>query len=87
VAFHQRFGASLNEHPHIHALVSDGVFVEDGEGVKFIEATDLSEEGIREVEGLVRKRVLRWIAKKGLLDGSEVEDMLTWDHQGGFSVD
>lgn len=87
VAFHQRFGGSLNEHPHIHALVTDGVFVEDGEAVKFLAATDLDQEKIEEVETRVRRRVLRWLARKGLLESADAKDMLTWEHGGGFSVD
>jgi hypothetical protein len=87
VAFPQRFGSSLNEHPHVHVLATDGVFAEVGEDLKFIEATELTQEKIEEVETRVRRRVLRGLTKKGLLENTEAEDMLGWDHGGGFSVD
>lgn len=86
-AFHQRFGAWLNEHPHVHALVTDGVFAEVGVEVEFHEATELTAEKIEEVEGRVRRRVLRWLTKRGVLESPEAEDMLEWGHGGGFSVD
>jgi len=35
---------------------------------------------------LVRRRVLRWFARSGLLDAADARDMLGWDN-GGFSLD
>jgi len=35
----------------------------------------------------VQLRVLRWFARRGLLDPSTVADMRTWQGTGGFSVD
>jgi len=87
VAFPQRFGNALNEHPHFHVLVTDGVFAEDGEALKFIEALELTHQKIEEVEARVRRRVLRRLARKGLLESIDAQDMLRWEHGGGFSVD
>jgi hypothetical protein len=49
--------------------------------LKFIEATELTQEKIEEVETRVRRRVLRWLTKKGLLENTEAEDMLGWDQR------
>jgi len=87
VAFTQRFGMSLNEHPHFHVLATDGVFVETDDEVRFIEAAELTQEKIEEVETRVRRRVLRWFSRQGLLEATDAEDMLAWEHSGGFSVD
>ena len=35
----------------------------------------------------VRARVLRWFARAGLLDPTDVRDMAGWHHGGGFSLD
>ena len=35
----------------------------------------------------VRLRVLRWFARRGLLDSSAAADMRTWRGTGGFSID
>jgi hypothetical protein len=34
----------------------------------------------------VRRRVLRWFARRGLIDSNNVREMLTWEN-GGFSLD
>jgi len=34
----------------------------------------------------VRRRVLRWFARSGLLNADDARDMLAWDN-GGFSLD
>lgn len=34
----------------------------------------------------VRRRVLHWFARSGLLDADDARDMLAWDN-GGFSLD
>lgn len=44
----------------------------------------------RDAEALARTvqlRVLRWFARRGLLDSSAAADMRTWQGTGGFSVD
>jgi hypothetical protein len=88
ISFPQRFGSSLNPHYHFHVLALDGVVSGDVErGVQFHEATRLD---VRDAEALARTvqlRVLRWFARRGLLDASAAADMRTWRGAGGFSVD
>ena len=38
VTFVQRFGGSLNLNVHLHVVAPDGVFVQDGCGVRFVPA-------------------------------------------------
>jgi len=88
VTFSQRFGGSLNAHPHVHALILDGVFSEGENGeAKFFEATELGLEVVEKTGQQIRERVLRYLKKKGLLEPHEAEDMLSWEHGGGFSLD
>jgi hypothetical protein len=71
-------------HYHYHVLALDGVVSGDVErGVRFHEATRLD---VRDAEALARTvqlRVLRWFARRGLLDPSAAADMRTWRGTGG----
>lgn len=88
VAFLHRAGSSLNEHPHLHSTVTDGVFAPDEDGqAQFFEATDLIPDTIRSLQEKLRRRVLRYLDRHGCLDPDTVEDMLSWEHEGGFSLD
>ncbi len=88
VAFLHRSGSSLNEHPHLHSTVTDGVFApyEDGRA-RFFPATDLTPDTIRSLQKKIRIRILRHLERHGCLDPVDVDDMLSWDHEGGFSLD
>lgn len=88
VSFFHRFGSSLNAHPHYHLVALDGVFsaADDGE-VTFHEASELSADHVRTLERLLRRRILRYFRRRGLLDEADTFDMLTWQGSGGFSVD
>ena len=79
VSFVHRFGASLNRHLHYHCAIFDGVFdrLEAG-GVQFRQASALTPEEVAVIEEQVRRRVLRWFSRHGLLDSDDVRDMLTW---------
>lgn len=85
VTFFQKFGAGLNAHPHFHSCIIDGLFSVDDDRVNFHEVTDLSVETISSVLENVRKRVLRFFARRGYLDKGDVDDMLQWEN-GGFSL-
>jgi len=98
VSFLHRFGSSLNPHFHFHLCVVDGLFhrVEDDTNqdpanpetsLRFHEATALTQELLEGLQHTVRKRVLRHFRRHGLLEPHDAEDMLTWDHGGGFSLD
>ena len=79
VGFIQTAGELLNWHPHVHLLVSDGVFDRDGvlERFTFFD-TDL-------IERLFRAEVLRLLRSKGLISQDVVDNLLSWQHSG-FSV-
>jgi hypothetical protein len=89
VSFVHRFGASLNRHLHDHCCVLDGVFEPlAAGGVQFRQASALAlaPEAVAAIEAQVRRRVLRWFSRHGLLDPDDARDMLTWDNSG-FSLD
>jgi len=87
VSFVHRFGASLNRHLHDHCCILDGVFepLKAG-GVQFRQSSALTPEAAAVIEAQVRRRVLHWFSRHGLLDPDDARDMLTWEH-GGFSLD
>ena len=98
VSFLHRFGSSLNPHFHYHVCVVDGLFetFEGDEnqfpdhpvaGLRFHEATALTSQLLERLQHTVRKRVLRHFQRHGLLEPHEAEDMLAWEHGGGFSLD
>jgi len=92
ISFLHRFGSALNHHVHLHACVTDGVFVPaaDQAGcdappaflpVRLITAADLAALTKR-----VRRRVIRWFRLARLLDAAAAADMLAWENSG-FSID
>ncbi len=89
ISFLHRFGSALNHHVHLHACVTDGVFVPaaDQAGcdappaflpVRLITAADLAALTKR-----VRRRVIRWFRLARLLAAA---DMIAWENSG-FSID
>jgi hypothetical protein len=52
--------------------------------VRFHEATELTQALIDAVQAKVRQRVLKVCVR---LEPDEAEDMLGWQHNGGFSID
>ena len=96
VSFLHRFGSSLNPHYHYHLCVVDGLFERvdadrksepPTDSIRFHEATALSPQLLDRLQHTVRSRVLRHVRRQGLLEPHEANDMLTWDHGGGFSLD
>jgi hypothetical protein len=96
VSFLHRFGSSLNPHFHYHLCVLDGVYeaLEEREGkgppsgsVRFHEATALTRADVEALRETVRRRVLRWFVRQELLEKHVADEMLAWDHAGGFSLD
>lgn len=55
--------------------------------LRFHEATDLTHELLESPQHTVRSRVLRHLRRHGLLEPPDAEDMLAWNHGGGFSLD
>jgi hypothetical protein len=79
LGFIQTAGELLNWHPHVHLLVSDGVFDRGGTFTRFTCLdTDL-------IERLFRAEVLRLLMAKGLICQDVVDNLLSWQHSG-FSV-
>jgi hypothetical protein len=93
VSFLHRFGSALNPHFHFHVVILDGVFSEGDDGsvddgsVTFHEATHLTADDVLRLERTLQRRVLRLFQRRGLLTEDTVEDMLTWQASGGFSLD
>jgi hypothetical protein len=68
-------------------VVLDGVFTEaDGE-VRFHEATHFSADDAGTLAPVLQGRILRLFQRRGLLDEHTVDDMVTWQGTGGFSLD
>jgi hypothetical protein len=57
------------------------------EGVRFHEATALTDEDIAAVQHEVRTRVLRLSRRRDLLLPDDAAAMRHWEHGGGFSLD
>lgn len=99
IAFIHRFGSSLNEHTHFHCCIVDGVFAPAANiadatgaadavaGVDFHAATDLDAAAIAQVQVQVRQRILRAFVRRGLIGKSDHDEMMGWEHGGGFSLD
>ena len=50
-------------------------------------ATDLTDVLIESVQHKARRRILRTLNRHNCLDKASVDEMLAWDHHGGFSCD
>jgi hypothetical protein len=87
VVFPHRFGSSLNANYHFHACVIEGLYAAEGEGVRFHAVAELSEAAILQVQEKVRRRVLKAFVRWGLLEADAGDEMLGWQHGGGFSLD
>jgi len=72
----QTFGDYVNFHPHLHALVADGLFTDTG--LFYV----MPEQSLRPLEEMFRARVLALVVKEGLLDPEAAENMLAWRHSG-----
>jgi hypothetical protein len=78
VACLQTYGNLLDWHPHVHLLVSWGVFRPDG---TFVAVTDVPEK--ETIEKLFRHKVLHMLREEGAIDDAVIESMLAW-HNTGF---
>jgi hypothetical protein len=88
VSFLHRFGSTLNPHFHFHLVVLDGLFAEGPDGsVRFHPVGDPGSNDLHRLQQTLRRRVLRLFLRRQLLDEPTVENMLTWQAAGGFSLD
>ncbi len=73
VSLIQTFAGDLRLFVHVHALVLDGVYVEDGGGLRFVEAPVPTQQDITKVAQEVAARVQRSCARwrKGLQPGRD----------------
>ena len=92
ISFLHRFGSALNHHVHLHACVTDGVFVppaaeagSDGPPA-FLPARPINQADLAALTERVRRRVIRWFRMQRLLAAAAAADMLAWVNSG-FSVD
>ncbi len=75
----QTYGDLANWQPHLHALVSAGVFSAAGGFTRL----PLPPAGV--AEELFRRRVLRMLVRRGRLEEDTAAGLLSWRHSG-FSV-
>jgi hypothetical protein len=73
------FGEYLDFHPHVHALVADGLFARSG--LFYV----LPEVSIKPLEELFRARVITFLAEEGLLPLDRARMLRGWVHSG-FNV-
>jgi hypothetical protein len=85
VSFIQRFGNTLNFHPHFHFIVTDGVFEKNGEAFTFHQAI-LTPDDIVDVQEAIEKSVMRFFNRHGWFNEDEVEKILSYENTG-FSLD
>jgi hypothetical protein len=88
VSFLHRFGSALNRHVHLHACVTDGVFMdaESPDGVAFLPARPIFSADLATLTERVRRRLVRWFRRRRLIDAETAADMLAWENSG-FSID
>jgi hypothetical protein len=72
----QRFGGALNLNVHFHTLAVDGVFVREPSGsLRFVSAKAPTDEEVEALLGVIRKRVLRLLVRRGLLCEEPGDDL------------
>ena len=92
ISFLHRFGSALNRHVHLHACVTDGVFVPAADDAErdappaFLPARPINQADLAALTERVRRRVIRWFRMQRLLDVAAAADMLAWENSG-FSID
>ena len=62
-----RAGASLNVHVHFHLLCLDGVYVDDGEALRFEPAPAPTRAELTSMLQRIYGRVMSWLSRRGLL--------------------
>jgi hypothetical protein len=68
VAIIQRFGAALNLNIHVHALVLDGVYVEDGVALRFHACDPPTDDEMDRLLGTIERRLHRLLARRGVVE-------------------
>lgn len=79
VAILQRFGSALNLNVHVHVLVLDGVFAEDGSGaLRFHPATAPSDKEMDRVLATMDRHIRRLLAPRGVAIDDHDGDTDPW---------
>ena len=68
VAIIQRFGSALNLNVHVHALVLDGVYVEDDMALRFHACDPPTDDEMDRLLGTIERRLHRLLARRGVVD-------------------
>lgn len=76
----QTFGDYARWHPHVHVLLADGLFRDNG--VFWV----MPEIDIKPLAEMYRASVLKMLRKEGKIDDALIRKLLTWRHNSGFSV-
>ncbi len=76
----QTFGDYARWHPHLHALVADGLFLDSG--YFYV----MPKVDIRRCAEFFRAFVLKMLKKEGLIDDAFIKMIMKWGHNSGFSV-
>jgi len=67
-------------HPHVHAIVTDGLF--NGNGLFYV----MRETDLKPLEDLFRAEVFKFLKKEGKINDELIQKLMNWRHSG-FSVD
>ncbi len=68
ISFTHYFGSALQLTPHFHILFADGLFVEEGDQVKFVKLEGFCDEDVSFVIGRISRRVIKYLRRLGYLD-------------------
>jgi hypothetical protein len=80
ISFLHRFGSALNRHVHLHACVTDGVFVPAAAEAgcdappAFLPARPITPANLAALPERARCRVIRWFRRSRLLDAAAAAD-------------
>lgn len=76
----QTFGDYARFHPHLHALVADGLFLESG--YFFV----MPRVNLHPLAEFFRAHVLKMLKKEGLIDDTFITMIMKWRYTSGFNV-
>ena len=87
--FIQRAGRSLNLHPHVHAVVSEGRFSSEpgllGPKLGFHPATEPTQRDIEFMTESLRRKIFRRLRRLSAIPEGMAQEMLAWPNSG-FSL-
>ncbi|MEK7857672.1 MAG: transposase [Elusimicrobiota bacterium] len=88
--FIQRAGSTLNRHVHVHAVASDGAFLErrgalGKKSLGFRWTGGPNEDQVKRITEAIRRKVLSRFVKLKVLPEEVAREMLAWEHSG-FSL-